>query len=137
MAAVSWFDSLEPSLRDWLRSKMEPLTLESGQELFAAGAPSDCLYLVTRGALGAFVPGDASILIGQVVAGETVGELGLVTKRPRTATVRALRDTGLLRLSPEGFDSLCRTHPEAVLALARVVLERAQRPIHQRLSRIT
>ena len=134
MAAVPWFDSLEPGLRDWLRSKMEPLSLESGQALFAAGAPSDCLYLVTRGALGAFAPGDASILIGQVVAGETVGELGLVTQRPRTATVRALRDTGLLRLSPEGFDSLCRAHPEAVLALARVVLERAQRPLHQRLA---
>jgi NTE family protein len=131
---LSWFDSLEPSLRDWLRSKMEPLTLESGQQLFAAGSPSDCLYLVTRGALGAFAPGDDSTLLGQVVAGETVGELGLVTKRPRTATVRAVRDCALLRLSPEGFDTLCGTHPEAVLALARVVLERAQRPIHQRLA---
>ncbi len=130
MALLSWFDSLEPALRDWLRSKMEPLTLESGEVLFPAGAPSDCLYLVTRGALGAFAPG----LVGQIVAGETVGELGLVTKRPRTATVRALRDSALLRLSPEGFDTLCRTHPEAVLALARVVLERAQRPIHQRLA---
>ena len=134
MASLSWFDSLEPALRDWLHSKMERLTLESGETLFTAGAPSDCLYLVTRGALGAFAPDDASILLGQVVAGETVGELGLVTKRPRTATVRALRDSALLRLSPEGFDSLCRTHPEAVLALARVVLERAQRPIHQRLA---
>ena len=134
MAAVSWFDNLEPELRDWLRGKMEPVTLESGETLFVAGAPSDCLYLVTRGALGAFAPGDDSILVGQVVAGETVGELGLVTRRPRTATVRALRDTGLLRLSPEGFDLLSRAHPEAVLALARVVLERAQRPIHQRLA---
>jgi NTE family protein len=131
VASLSWFDSLEPSLREWLRSKMEPLTLESGQQLFAAGSPSDCLYLVTRGALGAFA---ADRLVGQVVAGETVGELGLVTKRPRTASVRALRDSALLRLSPEGFDALCRTHPEAVLALARVVLDRAQRPIHQRLA---
>lgn len=113
---------------------MEALTLESGEQLFPAGAPSDCLYLVTRGALGAFAPGDDTTLIGQVVAGETVGELGLVTRRPRTATVRALRDTGLLRLSPESFDELCRAHPEAVLALARVVLDRAQRPLHQRLA---
>ena len=134
MAVLSWFDSLEPPLRAWLRSKMDPLALESGEQLFPAGAPSDCLYLVTRGALGAFAPGDDTTLIGQVVAGETVGELGLVSKRPRTATVRALRDTGLLRLSPESFDALCRTHPEAVLELARVVLERAQRPIHQRLA---
>src|SRR3990167_5199054 len=113
---------------------MEPLTLESGQQLFRAGEPSDCLYLVTRGALGAFPPGDDTLLVGQVVAGETVGELGLVTRRPRSATVRALRDTALLRLSPEGFGVLCRSHPEAVLELARVVLERAQRPIHQRLA---
>ena len=134
MASLSWFDSLDPPLREWLRSKMEALTLESGQQLFSAGEPSDCLYLVTRGALGAFPPGDDTLLIGQVVAGETVGELGLVTRRPRTATVRALRDSALLRLTPEGFDALCRTHPEAVLELARVVLDRAQRPIHQRLA---
>lgn len=102
MASLSWFDSLEPALREWLRSKMEPLTLESGQRLFAAGEPSDCL--------------------------------GLVTRRPRSATVRALRDSALLRLNHEGFDVLCRTHPEAVLELTRVVLDRAQRPIHQRLA---
>lgn len=40
----------------------------------------------------------------------------------------------LAQVPPREFDTLCRTHPEAVLALARVVLERAQRPIHQRLA---
>ncbi len=130
----SWFEGLGPELRDWLSAKMEPVTLEAGQTLFEAGAVSDCLYLVTRGALGAFSPDDDTLLVGQVVAGETVGELGLVTRQPRSAWVRALRDTALLRLSPQGFDALCREHPEAVLSLARVVLERARRPIHQRLS---
>jgi len=113
---------------------MKPLTLEAGQTLFEAGANSDCLYLVTRGALGAFAPGSVEVLLGQVVAGETVGELGLVMRQPRSASVRALRDSALLRLSPAGFDALCREHPEAVLSLARVVLERARRPIHQRLA---
>ena len=130
----SWFDSLELPLRAWMRERMQPESLEAGKMLFPMGAPSDCMYLVTRGALGAFAGEDEAILLGQVVAGETVGEQGLVTQRPRSATVRALRDSTLLRLSPAAFDELSRAHPEAVMALARVVLERAQRPIHQRLA---
>ncbi len=132
--AASWFDSLAPELRDWLSARMTPLTLEAGATLCRAGEPSDSLYLVTRGALGAFAAGDDLILLGQIVAGETVGELGLITRKPRSATVRALRDSALLRLSYEAFNAFAHEHPESVLSLARVVIDRVQRPVHHRLT---
>lgn len=131
--AASWFESLAPELRDWLRARMSPVTLDAGATLCTAGDVSDCMYLVTRGALGAFPHGDEVTLLGQIVAGETVGELGLITRSPRSATVRALRDSALLKLSFGAFDAFAREHPDAVMALARVVLERAHRPVHHRL----
>ncbi len=45
----------------------------------------------------------AASCYGMVDAGETVGELGLIVDQPRSATVRALRDSELLRLSRRGF----------------------------------
>lgn len=132
MATSSWFENLEQEVRGWLTASMERCTLEGGATLFEAGSAPDCLYLVTSGALGAFAPGNPRQLLGQVVAGETVGERGLITGRPRGATVRALRDTELLRLPAAGFEALMQRHPRLALDLARLVVERAERPRDER-----
>ncbi len=92
------------------------------------------MYVVTSGTLGAFAANEPSRLIGQVVAGETVGELGLISGKPRNATVRALRDSVVLRLSRETFQELTRADPAVVMSLARLVLERAMQPVHERLT---
>ncbi|MBL9038666.1 MAG: patatin-like phospholipase family protein [Archangium sp.] len=129
MSSVPWFDSLDAPVQAWLLEHMGSVQLEAGQTLFHAGAPADCLYLVTRGALGAFAAGDESRLLGQVAAGETVGELALMTGQPRSATVKALRDSTLRQLSREGFTTLVRLFPDVLLALARLVVARAQQPM--------
>ena len=134
VSATAWLDGLDPSLRAWLFERLEKVTLEAGQTLIEAGAPSDCLYVVTSGTVGAFAANEPSRLIGQVVAGETVGELGLISGKPRNATVRALRDSVVLRLSRETFHELTRADPAVVMSLARLVLERATQPVHERLT---
>jgi NTE family protein len=90
------------------------------------GDPSDALYVLKSGSLGAFRPGqDGSLqLEGVVAAGETVGELGLIVDAPRSAQVRALRDSELLRLPRGGFDRLIARHPEAMLVSARLAVKR-------------
>ena len=47
--------------------------------------------------------------------GETVGELGLITRDRRSATVYAIRDSVLARLTRDGYDRLCRRHPHAMM----------------------
>ena len=83
--------------------------------------------MLQSGSLGAFQKPDASgafHLDGVVAAGETVGELGLMIDQPRSATVRALRDSGLLRLSRNRFKTLVAKKPEAMLETARVSVRR-------------
>src|SRR6185312_16660962 len=55
---------------------------------------------------------------------ETVGELGLIVDQPRSASVRALRDSELLRLPRSGFEKLVARHPEAMLISARLAVRR-------------
>ena len=107
---------------DALAAEMAWFSLPGGAALFEAGDASDSLYLVRTGSLGAFgVPlsGGAARLLGVIPSGTTVGELGLITGQPRATSVRALRDSELLRLSRAGFDELVRQHPEAMLDAAR------------------
>jgi NTE family protein len=104
------------------------LSLPGGAPLFCAGDPSDALYVVLSGCLGVFVPGERRNrgFLGRVAAGDTVGEMGLISGRPRNAHVVALRDTELARLPAEEFDRLFRQHPEAILRIARLTVDRLE-----------
>ncbi len=84
-----------------IAAEVEWLSLPGGSTLFAAGDPSDAMYIVLSGCLGVYLtPGaDRRRFVGRIVAGDTVGEMGLVSGRPRSGTVVALRDTELARLS--------------------------------------
>jgi predicted acylesterase/phospholipase RssA len=100
------------------------VTLEAGQILFRAGDAGDSLYVVVAGRVRLLVgePG-AEQVIRDLGPGELLGETALLTGEPRTATVAAVRDTELYRLSAESaggylfseVSAMCRT----MTALAR------------------
>jgi NTE family protein len=101
LAALPLFAGLPREIVDAAVSELEWISLPGGRLLFEAGGPADAVYYVVSGSLGVFAPGGE--LIGRVDAGESVGEIGLIASRPRTATVRALRDSELATLSAETF----------------------------------
>src|SRR5580658_8324245 len=104
------------------------LSLPGGATLFSAGDPPDALYVVLSGCLGVFSPVERRKrgFIGRVAAGDTVGEMGLISGRPRNAHVVALRDTELARLPADSFNRLFRQHPEAILRIARLTVDRLE-----------
>ena len=108
--------ALAPELR-WF-------SLPGGRTLFHQGDPADALYLVWRGSLGVF--DGATHRVRLVAAGDSVGEIGLVTGEGRQYTARALRDTELLRLDRAAFEALARQHPQAMLGVARMAIARLQ-----------
>jgi predicted acylesterase/phospholipase RssA/CRP-like cAMP-binding protein len=99
--------------------------LEAGDVLFAEGDPSDAGYLVVSGRLGV-VQGDSHV--GEVGRGEVVGEMGLIERTPRSATVTALRETSLARFAIEAFLALTARHPTLMLQLSRTIVARLARP---------
>lgn len=118
--------SSEESLLDTLVSQ----ELSGGEWLFHQGDPGDGLYFLLRGRLQVWrepSPGHPSELLGEVVPGECVGEVGLLTNAPRSAGIRAVRDSLLVRVERQAFDALARRHPELVMRLAASVAERLQR----------
>jgi NTE family protein len=124
VAAVPWFARLSAEARAWLMQRWQPLSLAGGQTLFAAGSEPDALYVLVAGSLGAFEGTPGARFLGQIVAGETAGETGLITGRVRSATVRALRDSEVLRLDRADFDRLAEREPEVLRAVARLAIDR-------------
>lgn len=134
---VALFRHLDEAALAELEGELEWFALPGGAVLFEFGDESDALYVLKSGSLGAFKPDTNGQfrLDGIVAAGETVGELGLIVDQPRSATVRALRDSELLRLSRRGFMALVEHHPDAMLQSARLAVQRLiARTVHRPLT---
>jgi predicted acylesterase/phospholipase RssA/CRP-like cAMP-binding protein len=106
-------------------ARLEPLLLPGGEVLTREGDEADALYLVLGGRLEVSIDRDGEkVLIGHIGRGELVGEMALVTRELRTATVRALRDTQLLRLGAPAFADIVAAHPEALRAVSGTIVAR-------------
>jgi hypothetical protein len=75
--------------------------LEAGETLFHQGEASDAVYYVLGGSLAVYAKdnSDAPALLNCVEAGHLVGELGVITQNPRSATLIANSRVVLLRIS--------------------------------------
>lgn len=124
----SYFDQeLHPQLLEQLETRV----LHGGEWLFRQGDTGDALYFLVRGRLQVWIePDDAGgqpRLVGDVVPGESVGEVGLLSGEPRSAGIQAIRDSVLIRLDRSNFESLGERHPALILKLAGNVAKLLQR----------
>jgi len=120
---------LDTDARRQLRESLEPVAIPGGSVLIREGDPADCLYLVAAGRLrvvGAGPDGE-ELQLAEIGRGDLVGEMALITNRPRSATVYALRDTHLLRMSTGDFTQLAADHPESVRRISTEIVERLLR----------
>jgi NTE family protein len=128
LSGLPLFAGLEALVLKQIAESAEWLSLPGGATLFAAGEASDALYVVLSGCLGVFSPEsrDRRRFISRVLAGDTVGEMGLISGRARSANVVALRDTELARISSESFNRVFGQHPQAMLRIARLTVDRLE-----------
>ncbi|HEY0881268.1 MAG TPA: cyclic nucleotide-binding domain-containing protein [Archangium sp.] len=81
---------------------LTPKSLAAGAVIFAEGSLGDGLYVIEAGEVEVFHSGSLEP-IATLSSGECFGEMALVDKEYRSATVRARTDVQLLHLSPEGL----------------------------------
>ncbi|MDZ4761258.1 MAG: patatin-like phospholipase family protein [Alphaproteobacteria bacterium] len=100
--------------------------LPGGWKLFDVGDPSDSIYFVLSGSLGAFrvSPTGKMELMGHIRAGEPVGEMSMIAGEEHEHAVFALRDTELISMSRAGFMQLVRSDPDILERLTRVIMVR-------------
>jgi predicted acylesterase/phospholipase RssA/CRP-like cAMP-binding protein len=112
--------------------------IPAGHVLFRQGEESDSLYIVSTGRLDVSVEFEnkPAATISELGPGEFVGEMGLLTGEPRSATVTSLRDSLLFRLSKERFEVLLKLHPELSRRIACNLSRRIQHANVRHTSRV-
>jgi lysophospholipid hydrolase len=110
------FGALDPAVLRALEAELTWATLRSGETLIRQGDPGDCLYVVISGRLRIVLERDGAEVrtVREVGRGESIGEMALITGEPRAATVYAIRDAEVVRLSQASFDQLLAQYPHAM-----------------------
>jgi diguanylate cyclase len=101
LSASALFSSFSPDELAYLAEKSEILELKDGQTVFEPGAPGDRLYLVASGSVLVYAPPGNSVL-AELVAGDSFGELELLTGAARNARSRVEGETRLLAFPAGG-----------------------------------
>ena len=86
---------------------------KTGQAIFAEGDEADTLHLIRSGSVAVSRNiGGREIVTSYVAAGNYVGEMGLMGRTRRSATVRANVATETISLDAGSFDALLARNPE-------------------------
>lgn len=108
------FHSLDETLLARVADACSQKELRRGQELYQTGEDATSFYTVMFGRLGVW---SGRRCIGQIRPGQSVGEAALLREGVRASTVRAERDSRLLRLERGQVEELFADHPRELLKL--------------------
>jgi len=94
-----------------------------GEIVMREGEVGDEAYLLERGALRVTRGG---VELGQLGRGDWVGEMSLLLDEPRSATVVALTDAQLRRVTRDSFGRVLAAHPDRTQELLRQLARRVR-----------
>jgi CRP-like cAMP-binding protein len=126
LRGVPWLASLsEEALDDVVEAGTE-VRVPPGQTLMGELEAGDDLFILVEGAARATVAAGqaAPLQLGTLGPGDTCGELSLVTRELRSATVTAESELQALRIERLEFEQLLRRHPQIAAHFAREVAAR-------------
>jgi len=125
LAGVPFFAALDETARQQLALEFEPVHAAAGQVVIAQGAPGEGLFIVVSGRLRVYVSaGRTERVLHDLARGAIVGEIALLSNLPRSATVRAVRDSELLLLRQSSFDALVDQTPRVLREISRLLIDR-------------
>jgi sulfate permease, SulP family len=116
----------EASLRDWFteilgseRDAMElihrcqRLEVEAGEIIVSAGDAADSMHFILDGRVGIIIPANegGSTRVRSLGRYTTIGEMGLVSRSPRSATIQAEVASTLYVLTVEQFEAIKQDDP--------------------------
>ncbi|MBK8295423.1 MAG: patatin-like phospholipase family protein [Solirubrobacterales bacterium] len=118
---VPLFADLSDELLVQLAGEAGEVRARAGEWLFREGDEADRLYLIRSGRLEVVDEGPPETLIRELRRGQAVGELALLQRGTRTASVRARRDADLIELSRDRFEALISGEPSFAVGLTHAM----------------
>lgn len=115
------FDALPPSLVSKLLSLCTMRQLSDGDVLCRHDTPSDEMYILLAGELA--VSTAEGLRVATIRPVTSVGEMGVITGQPRSATVTAVESTRVLALRKQHFEGVFEDDPALQARVLRNFIE--------------
>jgi ABC-type bacteriocin/lantibiotic exporter with double-glycine peptidase domain/CRP-like cAMP-binding protein len=114
VASARLLGHLSPEARRLVEASFVAVSYPFGAVIVREGEPADAFYVLQEGTARVVKAGDdgGEIPLNKLGPGDGFGEIALLERTTRTATVRASGEVRALRLDRAVFDALERTYPE-------------------------
>jgi len=124
---VSLFQNLSPADLKQVASIAEEELFTDGDIIAQQGEPGDALFVIVSGEVSVMLMKDGhNVEAVRRREGEYVGEMSIINREPRMATLIASGDVRALCIDQKSFEGLIRERPEVSLAVIRVLSKRLQ-----------
>ena len=120
VAKVPFFARLQATQIAQVAALLKLQRVVKGETLMRAGDDGDCMYFLVSGQVEVSGHGGTFVL----KAGDFFGEIALLERRPRTATVRALTRCQLLVLDARDFHQFTANSPEILQTIRETAQSR-------------
>lgn len=109
---------------DVFRDSHNAREVAAGDSLFRRGEPGDVMYVILEGRVDVTIDDD---LVESLEPGAILGEMALVSDRPRSANATAAIDSRVVPVDKTWFTYLIRQTPTFGLHVMSVMAERLRR----------
>lgn len=118
---IPLFQGLSPTQIGHILGSCQPRRIEGGQTLCATGTPADEMYILLSGSLGVVTEDGA--LVASLAPVTTVGEMGMVTRQVRRATVETLDTSNVLVIKRASFEAILSTDQALAARIYRNIVD--------------
>jgi type IV pilus assembly protein PilB len=130
LADIPLFAGLSPAECAEFEQRMQRCDFVPQSVIVREGSAGDAAYVMLSGLVAVRRKDPESgmeFLLAELGPGQMFGEMALLTKKPRTASVVALESTACAMLSRADFERVMREHPVVALGVASAFAERLER----------
>jgi HEAT repeat protein/predicted MFS family arabinose efflux permease len=118
---VPLFEALPPQELEPIAAVAEEEVFSEGELLAVRGEPGDTLYVIVDGQVQVLGADEQELAVRG--PGDFIGEMAVISSKPRAASLVAMSDVRVLELHKPAFEAILRERPETALAMMRILCD--------------
>ncbi|MFN8401369.1 MAG: Npt1/Npt2 family nucleotide transporter [Anaerolineales bacterium] len=118
LKSLSMFEKTPDEALAELADLVHEMIVQPGDEIIREGETGDSLYIIVDGKVEVV---DDNRVLNQLGARAVFGELSMLDSSPRTATIRAIEETSLLRLDQTSFYEIMSDYVEVAMGTIQLL----------------
>ena len=125
---VPMFRDIDPARLKLLAFTSERVNFAEGQKFFAQGDAADAAYVILQGKADVKINSpNGELKVAELGENAIVGEMGILSDSPRSATIMAALPTTALRIDKRVFLELLIQFPQMSIAVMRELASRLEK----------